>query len=108
METSEGSHFLIFSDSKFVLQSLQGKDWKSTLTQRVLERHHRLRNQHNIAPFAFHFPMLVKGLIPRGSDGLIGCEGVPIGLGPGLLDGRLGNYEEPSGIGFTPAPIKHK
>ena len=46
VETSESSHFMIFTDSKSVLQSLQGKVWKNLLTQKVLERHHRLRNQH--------------------------------------------------------------
>ena len=46
VETSESSHFMIFTDSKSVLQSLQGKDWKNPLTQKVLERHNRLRNQH--------------------------------------------------------------
>ena len=53
VETSESSQFLIFSDSKSVLQSLQGKDWKNPLTQKVLERHHRLRNQHKNIKFCW-------------------------------------------------------
>ena len=53
VETTEGSHFLIFSDSKSVLQSLQDKDWKNPLTQKVLGLHHRLRNQHKNIKFCW-------------------------------------------------------
>ena len=53
VETSENSRFLIFSDSKSVLQSLQSKDWKNPLVQKVLERHHWLRNQHKQIKFCW-------------------------------------------------------
>ena len=44
---------MIFTDSKSVLQSLQGKYWKNPLTQKVLERHQRLRNQHKNIKFCW-------------------------------------------------------
>ncbi|MEE8152293.1 MAG: ribonuclease H family protein, partial [candidate division NC10 bacterium] len=39
VETSEGKKFVIFVDSKSVLQALEKKDWQNPLVQKILERH---------------------------------------------------------------------
>ena len=42
IETSDEERFVVFSDSKSVLQALQGGDWKNPLLCKVLERLHHL------------------------------------------------------------------
>ncbi len=39
VETSESKRFVIFVDSKSVLQALEKKDWQNPLVQKILERH---------------------------------------------------------------------
>ena len=39
VETSEGTKFVIFVDSKSVLQALEKKDWQHPFVQKILERH---------------------------------------------------------------------
>ena len=51
VETSGNSKFVILSDSKSVLQSLQGRDWTNPLTRKVLERHNLLREQNKKIKF---------------------------------------------------------
>jgi ribonuclease HI len=42
VETTPVRDFVIFTDSKSVLQSIQGQHWENPLVRKILERHHRL------------------------------------------------------------------